>query len=67
MITADDCEHELKLRGWSVGDVRIVRPAGLAWQVLAHRDGQRVIARAPTQAEAWEAAARSALAINAQL
>lgn len=37
----------------------------VVWQVFAHRDDQRIVARAPTQGEAWAAATRQAERVGA--
>ena len=46
--------------GWSVGDVRLLTVAGAVWQVDASNGRQTIIARAPSQAEAWAEARRQA-------
>jgi len=60
MHFSDESFDRLKRAGWSVGDVRIVTPTGLAWLVTG-ANGENVIeARGATQAEAWHQACEQA-------
>jgi hypothetical protein len=52
----DRAHKLLAILGWSFGDIR---HRGL-WQVFAHRDDDRIVVRAPTQAAAWDEALRQA-------
>lgn len=49
----------LRALGWIVREAAVRGPDGLVfWQVHCARDAQNVIARAPRQGQAWEAACR---------
>ena len=59
--TTDDAHTRLHDAGWSVGDIQTIDLAGrCVWHVYAHRAEQRILARAPSQAEAWREAWRQA-------
>ena len=63
--TIDDAHARLHAHGWSVGDIATLDFAGRrVWHVYAHREEQRILARAPTQAEAWAEAWRMAEGVN---
>ena len=50
---------------WSVGDIATLDLAGRrVWHVYGHRGEQRILARAPTQAEAWREAWRLAEGVD---
>ena len=58
--TSDESFARLHRAGWSVGDVRVLTPAGPAWLVTG-ANGENVIeARGATQAEAWYRACQQA-------
>ena len=51
--TIDDAHTRLHAAGWSVGDIATLDLAGRrAWNVYLHRNEQRIVSQAPTQAEA---------------
>ncbi len=54
----DAWEKELHAAGWSIGDMAIYLPAGVVWMVYGHRGEQRIVAKAPQQADAWRQAAK---------
>lgn len=56
----DLCESDLHQLGWSVGELAYHGPNGLIWQVQGPRGGETILARAPTQSDAWQAAANQA-------
>lgn len=58
--TVDACAHALHRLGWSSGEMAFNNGRAVVWQVYAHRGDQRIVARAPTQSEAWVAAAEQA-------
>ena len=61
-INPIDRAHKLlALLGWSFGDL-CYRDRGepAVWQVYAHRDEDKIVVRAPTQAAAWDEALRQA-------
>ena len=59
--TTDDAYTRLHAAGWSVGDIATLDLSGRrVWHVYAHCDEQRILARAPTQGEAWAEAWRQA-------
>ncbi len=63
--TIDDAQANLHLAGWSVGDIQTLDLEGCTvWHVYAHRGEQRILARAPTQAEAWREAWRQAESLD---
>ena len=62
--TSDESFSRLKRAGWSVGDVRVMTPAGAAWLVTG-ANGENVIeARGATQTEAWHRACQQAEALG---
>ena len=57
--TIDDAHAQLHAAGWSVGDIATSDLAGRrVWNVYLYRGEQRILARAPTQTEAWAEARR---------
>ena len=59
--TVDDSQARLHAAGWSVGDIETLDAEGRkVWHVYAHRDDQRILARAPMRAEAWADALQQA-------
>ena len=48
--------------GWSIGDTAYRNPATrrLVWMVYCHRGEQRIVAKAQSQAAAWNEAVRMA-------
>lgn len=63
-MNVDAWQGELREGGWSIGDVSVFTPAGLVWMVFGHCGDQRIVAKAPTQVDAWREAARMALRIE---
>lgn len=61
----DRAHHFLHLLGWSCGD-SCFRVSGKppVWTVYAHRDTQRILTRAETQAAAWDEALRQAAVVQ---
>ena len=57
MPAIDTITSELANRGWSLGDLAFNDEAAPVWRVFGHCDEQRVVARAPSQADAWRLAA----------
>jgi len=57
MPAIDTITSELANRGWSLGDLAFYQGAAPVWQVFGHCDEQRVVARAPSQQDAWRLAA----------
>jgi hypothetical protein len=62
--TVDESFARLRAGGWSVGDVGLLTAAGAVWQVDANNGRHTIIARAPSQAEAWQLACRQAEALG---
>jgi len=61
---SDESFTRLKRAGWSVGDVRILTPAGPIWLVTG-ANGENVIeACGETQAEAWHRACEQGEALG---
>ncbi len=59
--TIDDAHSQLHAAGWSIGDIATLDFAGRrVWHVYGHRGEQRILARAPTQAEVWREALQQA-------
>lgn len=58
--TVDDRSSFLRFLGWSCGDMAFNEGRAVVWQVFALRGDQRIVARAPTQSEAWVAAVEQA-------
>jgi hypothetical protein len=63
-MNVDAWQADLREAGWSIGDMAILTPAGLAWMVFGQCGDERIVAKAPTQADAWREAARMALRIE---
>ena len=63
-MNVDAWQAELHEAGWSIGDMAILTPAGLVWMVFGHCGEERIVAKAPTQADAWRAAARLSVQIQ---
>jgi hypothetical protein len=63
-MSADACEKELHAAGWSIGDLAIHTPTGVVWMVYARRGEQRIVAKAPKQADAWRAAAKMMVRVD---
>jgi len=65
--TTDNAHTRLHAAGWLVGDIETLDAAGRhVWHVYAHRGEQRILARAPTQAEAWGDAWRQAALVDGE-
>lgn len=62
--TVDAGANALHQRGWSCGDMEFNDARTAVWQVYAHRGDQRIVARAPTQNEAWAAAVEQSTKIG---
>jgi hypothetical protein len=62
MTTVDDCSNRLGAAGWSVGETCFRTNAGPVWQVDGKIGENRLLARAPTQAEASRQAVEQAAA-----
>lgn len=58
--TVDRAQRLLRILGWSYGDMSHFDGIATIWQVYAHRDEQRIVARAFGQAQAWDEALRLA-------
>lgn len=65
--TVDICQAALHDQEWSCGDMAFHDGPAIVWQVFAHRAEQRIVARAPTQAEAWSLAAEQVRDIAASV
>ena len=63
-MTVDAWQSELREADWSIGDMAVLAPAGLFWMVFGQCGDQRIVAKAPTQAEAWREAARLSVQIQ---
>lgn len=65
-LTSDAAYSLLHEAGWSVGDTAYADPdsGGLVWLVYAHRGQQQIVAKAESQTEAWNEAARLAAEIE---
>ena len=63
-MNVDVWQTELREAGWSIGDMAVLTPAGLIWIVFGHCGDQRIVAKAPTQADAWREAARMSVHIH---
>lgn len=63
-MSVDAWEKELHGAGWSVGDMAIYSPAGVAWMVYARRGEQSIVAKAPNQADAWREAAKMMVRVD---
>ena len=63
-MNVDAWQAELREAGWSIGDMAILTPAGLAWLVFGHCGEHRIVAKAPTQTDAWREAARLSVQIQ---
>ena len=50
--TIDACQACLHAAGWSIGDVAVDKEGSIHWMVFAHKDDQRVVAKARRQVEA---------------
>lgn len=59
-ITLEAAEDRLKQLGWSVGDLAYFHHGRQVWQVYAHRRRHKIVTRALTKWQAWQAAARMA-------
>ena len=57
-MNIDAWQAQLHDAGWSIGDMTVYTPAGLAWMVYGCRGEQRIIAKAAKQADAWREAAK---------
>jgi hypothetical protein len=54
MTTVDDCFAAPQQAGWSLGEVQLQMSDGRRlWQVDCANGENQILARAPTQAEAW--------------
>ena len=62
--TVNACQAVLHDRGWSCGDMAFYDGHAVVLQVFAHQAEQRIAAQAPTQGEAWLAAAEQARTIG---
>lgn len=56
--TIDECHAQLHRQQWSAGDLAVFGSAGAMWLVYAHRQDQRVVAKAHGRTEAWREARR---------
>ena len=63
-MNVDAWQAELRKAGWSIGDMAVLTPTGLAWMVFGHCGDQRIVAKAPMQADAWREAARMSVQIH---
>jgi hypothetical protein len=61
--TIDICQAALHDQEWSCGDMAFHDGPAIVWQVFAQRAEQRIVARAPTQAEAWSLVAKQTLKV----
>ena len=52
-LSTDDAYQRLHLAGWSVGDVCFLENDRRMWMVYAHRGEQKIVAKAPSQSDAW--------------
>ena len=64
MATVDESSAKLHVAGWSVGETCFMADAGMLWQVDGTNGGNRLLARAATQARAWRLAAQQAANIG---
>jgi hypothetical protein len=64
MNPIDVAQHELRQRGWSIGDMAYRGDGGVVWTVYAHRGEHQILVRSPTQADAWSEALWHALAVQ---
>jgi hypothetical protein len=62
--TVDICKAALHGREWSCEDMVFHDGRAFVWQVSPRRGDQRIVAWAPTQGEAWAAAAGQARKIG---
>lgn len=53
----DAAQTELAHRSWSAGDMALTTTTGVLWMVYAHRGEHRIVAKAESQATAWQEAA----------
>jgi hypothetical protein len=60
--TVDTCADCLQAAGGSVGETCFRTNAGPVWRVDGSNGENQLLARAPTQAEAWRQAAEQAVA-----
>ena len=63
-MTIDECLAKLHAGGWSVGDTAIEQNGVRLWFVYGHRDDQKILGRALSQADAWRSAVRSAASVE---
>ncbi len=59
-LTSDAAYSLLHDAGWKIGDTTYADPDSgrLVWMVYAHRGEQKIVARAESQAAAWNEAVR---------
>ena len=57
-LTIDEYQAQIHRHRWSAGDLANSSSAGVTWMVYAHREQQHIVAKAPSQTEAWREAAR---------
>ena len=65
-LSTNDDYNRLHSAVWSIGDVCYLDNGRRVWMVYAHRGEQKIVAKAPTQTEAWRRACTMAAKIERQ-
>ena len=53
LLTTDDFYSRLHDAGWSVGDVAFNVDGQRLWMVYCHRGDEKIVAKNPSQRDAW--------------
>ena len=60
MATLDALQQSLHEAGWSTGDIATLANGQLLWHVYSHRGEHKLVAKADSRLEAWQAAVKMA-------
>lgn len=66
MNPIDRAHKLLALLGWSFGEMSHLHAGRTTWQIYAHRNQDRIIVNAPTQAATWDEALRQSGIVQRQ-